>query len=178
MTRNARMVCSKLLLATALSASLLCFARVSHAKEDSQPPAQARAMTAAELYALYAEKSWRWPDGAGLMETKDRRFSAISGTGKQSSWAEGRWSVTDGGRLCFLADWHTPSGIFPRRTCFIHMFDNDTIYQRKEPAGGWYVFKHAKPLPEDEFSKLLREDLVSAELKKRQQKNQSKKNAE
>lgn len=175
MTRTARVICRNILLATAVGASLLSFARVGHAEKDLTPPAQARAMTAAELLTLYGDKSWKWPDGAGLMEAKDRRFSAISGSGKQSSWAEGRWTVTDSGRLCFVADWHSQSGTFPDRTCFIHMLDNDTIYQRKEPAGKWYVFKHAEPLPGDEFRKLVRDDLVSAELKKRQQSVRSKK---
>lgn len=175
MTRTATRMCGDILLATALGASLLSFSRAGHAEKTLHPPAQARAMTASELYTLYGDKSWRWADGAGLMETKDRRFTAISDSGKQSSWADGRWSVTDRGRLCFLADWHTRSGINPDRTCFIHVIDGDTIYQRREPAGDWYVFKHAQPLPGDEFRKLVREDLVSAELNKRQLNRRSKK---
>lgn len=167
MTRNARVICRAILLGAALSASLLSFPVVGHAKDD-QPPAQARAMTAAELHALYAGKSWQWPDGAGLMEVEERRFSAISGSGEQSTWAVGRWSVTDAGRLCLIADWHSKTGVYPDRTCFLHVIDNDTIYQRKEPSGGWYIFKHARPEAGDEFKKLVREDLVSAELAKRQ----------
>jgi hypothetical protein len=55
------------------------------------------------------------------------------------------------------------------------MFDEDTIYQRREPSGEWYVFKHAKPAAGDEFSKLVREDLVSAELEIRKLNTRSKK---
>jgi hypothetical protein len=175
MTRPARLISGDILLAAALGVSLLLFPRVGHATKDLHPPAQARAMTAVELYALYGDKSWQWPDGAGLMDTKDRRFKAIAGSGKKASWAEGRWSVSDSGRLCFAADWHTKSGVSSDRTCFIHMFDEDTIYQRREPSGEWYVFKHAKPAAGDEFSKLVRDDLVSAELEIRKLNTRSKK---
>jgi hypothetical protein len=167
MTRPARLIPGDILLAAALGVSLLLFPRVGHAKEDPRPPAQARTMTAVELLTLYGDKSWQWPDGAGFMETRDRRFTAISGSGEQAGWAEGRWSVSDKGRLCFVADWHTKSGVSPGRTCFVHMVDEETIYQRREPSGEWYVFKHAKPAAGDEFRKLVREDLVSAKLERR-----------
>lgn len=123
-------------------------------------------MTGYELYMIFRDRTWPWPDGAGLMENEGRRFTAIAGSGDQLSWADGRWIVTDSGRLCFDADWHATTGIYPNRTCFIHLLHDDTIYQQREPAGDWYVFKHAEPAPGDEFSKLVREDLVSAELER------------
>ncbi len=175
MTRPARLISGDILLAVTLGVSLLLLPRVAHAKKEMQPPPQARAMTAGELFALYGDKSWKWPDGAGLMETKDRRFTAIAGSGEQASWAEGRWSVSDSGRLCFVAEWHAKSGVASGRTCFIHMVDGDTIYQRRQPSGGWYVFKHAKPTAGDEFNKLVREDLVSAKLERRKPGARSKK---
>jgi hypothetical protein len=132
-------------------------------------------MTAAELNTLYGDRTWQWPTGAGRMETKDRRFTAIVGSGAQSSWAIGRWTVTNAGRFCFAADWYSRSGVRPQRTCFIHMIDNGTIYQRKSPNGAWYIFKHAPPQAGDEFKKLVREDLVTAELQKRQQSKRTKK---
>lgn len=121
-------------------------------------------MTGYELYLLYRDKSWQWPDGAGRMETDGRRFTAISGSGDMASWAEGRWVVTDRGRFCLDADWHGSTGIFPDRTCFEHRLDGKTIYQRRLPAGDWYVFKHNPTAIEDEFTKLVRKDLVSTEL--------------
>ncbi|WP_421695668.1 DUF995 domain-containing protein [Aestuariivirga sp.] len=174
MTPDARSICSYILLAAALGAALLNFPRASRA-EVANPPAQARAMTAADLHALFGGKSWQWQDGAGRLEIKDRQFIAFSGTGEQSSWAEGRWSVSDAGRLCLIADWHTTSGTYPARTCFVHKLDGDTIYQRKEPSGEWYVFKHAKPEAGDEFNKLVRDDLVFAEFAKRKTNTPSKK---
>lgn len=151
------------LLTVALCVSALGFVGSSLA-EGTEPPAEARPMSGYELYMLFRDKTWQWPDGAGLMETEGRRFTAIARSGEQSSWAEGRWIVTDGGRLCFDADWHNHSGTYPDRTCFIHLLQDDTIYQRREPAGDWYVFKHAEPEPGDEFNKLVREDLVSTDL--------------
>lgn len=174
MMPTARLICSYILLATAFGAALLPLPGVSHA-EVAKPPAQARPMTAADLHALYGGKSWQWQDGAGRLDIKDRRFTAISGSGEQSMWAEGRWSVSDAGRLCFIADWHTASGTFPARTCFVHKIDGDNIYQRKEPSGEWLVFKHAKPEAGDEFNKLVRDDLVSAELAKLKANSASKK---
>lgn len=169
MTRTARLIYRNILLFGGLGTALLCSWQFAEAKGDSKPPAQARAMTAAELTALYGDKTWRWQTGAGRMETKNRRFSAIAGSGAQSSWAIGRWTVSNTGRFCFVADWHSSSGVRAQRTCFLHRIDNGTIYQRKVPSGDWYIFKHAQPQAGDEFKNLVREDLVTAELQKRQQ---------
>lgn len=175
MTRTARLIYRNILLCGALGTALLCSSQFGEAKEDPNPPAQARPMTAAELTALYGDKTWQWKTGAGRMETMNRRFSAIVGSGAQSSWAIGRWTVTNAGRFCFVADWYSPSGVRAQRTCFLHRIDNGTIYQRKAPSGDWYIFKHAPPQAGDEFKKLIREDLVTAELQKRQQSKRSKK---
>lgn len=132
---------------------------------DPTPPANAHAMTAAELYMLYRDKSWQWPDGAGRLQTDGRRFTAWSGSGDKVSWAVGRWTVSDHGRLCFKAQWHTVSGVYPNTTCFSHKKFGDIVYQRRQPSGDWYVFKHAKPA-DDEFSKLADQDLVSKNLER------------
>jgi hypothetical protein len=129
-------------------------------------PPQARAMTGVELYLLYRDKSWLWPEGAGRMESQGRRFTAWSGKGEDASWAEGRWIVTDSGRFCLDATWHSSSA-FARdtRICFSHRIHDGTIYQRKDPSGPWYVFRDPNS-QEDEFGKLVGEDLVSAEMEK------------
>jgi hypothetical protein len=132
--------------------------------EVSQPPDDARAMTGVELYMLYRNKSWKWDEGAGRMEDQGRTFKAWAGSGDEAVWATGRWIVTDTGLLCFRADWHTPAGTYPDKTCFSHRISGQTIYQKKEPSGDWYVFRHEVPAEGDEFGKLVREDLVSARL--------------
>ncbi|MBB6489144.1 DUF995 domain-containing protein [Rhizobium lusitanum] len=127
-------------------------------------PDGARPMTAVELYTLYHDKSWRWPDGAGRMENIDRRFSAwVDGTGGQS-WAEGRWAVTDNGRLCLDATWHATNGQFPAKTCFVHRILDGTIYQKRETGGTWFVFRHPVTKQTDEATKLIADDLVSQRL--------------
>lgn len=164
MTQSTNIDGASRLIAAALCVSVLTIAGASHAEENLQPPTQAQAMTGYELYVLYRDRSWKWPDGAGRLETEGRRFTAIAGSGEEASWAEGRWVVTDRGRLCLDADWHASAGISPDRTCFEHLIDNGTIYQSKAPAGDWYVFKNNPTEADDEFTKLVRDDLVSAGL--------------
>lgn len=128
-------------------------------------PENARTMTAVELHELYRDKSWQWCDGAAYMQEEGRVFKGWSGSGERASWALGRWIVTDSGRMCLEADWHARTSSSSDRTCFEHMTDGQTIYQRKEPTGGWYVFKHSEPREDDEFAKLVSDDLVSEKLK-------------
>lgn len=115
---------------------------------------------------LYRDKSWKWADGAGRMQADGRRFTAWAGSGDEATWAEGRWTLTDSGRLCFKAQWHSVSGVAPNKTCFSHKKRGDVIYQRKEPSGAWYVFRHATPAVDDEFSKLVSQDLVASDLER------------
>jgi beta-mannanase len=127
-------------------------------------PKKARAMTGVELYEIFHGKTWKWTNGAGRMEGKGRRFRAWTQSGAEASWAEGRWIVRDDGQLCLKADWHTQSATSRNTTCFSHRTLGGTIYQRREPAGEWYVFKHSKTAKTDEFNKLVSEDLVKAKL--------------
>ncbi|WP_051094134.1 DUF995 domain-containing protein [Kaistia granuli] len=126
-----------------------------------EPPAGSAVMSAAELYVLYGDKSWQWPDGAGRLDSTDRRFTAWVDGEKGKSWAEGRWLVMDSGLMCLKADWHSGQEVFPARTCFEHRIGNGTIYQKKQPDGGWYVFRHAEAREDDEANKLVSADLVS-----------------
>jgi hypothetical protein len=134
------------------------------AAEEAVVPESARPMTGVELYMLYRNRSWQWPDGAGRMQDEGRVFKAWSGSGEEASWAEGRWIVTDAGLLCLQAEWHGKADTFEDRTCFSHKMDGRTVYQKKEPSGGWYVFRQAQLQESDEFSKLVREDLVTEKL--------------
>ncbi|HEY6773050.1 MAG TPA: DUF995 domain-containing protein [Oxalicibacterium sp.] len=132
--------------------------------QESTLPAAARIMTPAEIHELYRDKSWQWKSGAGYTIDAGRQFSAWVDDENGKSWAEGRWIITETGRMCFNATWHSIDGAFPAKTCFSHRIDNGTIYQKREPAGDWYVFHHAEPRDEDEASKLVGADLVSAQI--------------
>ena len=138
-------------------------ASTTPAVEDG-PPAGSSVMSAAELYVLYGDKTWQWQEGAGRMDSTDRRFRAWVESDKGKSWAEGRWLITDSGMMCIKADWHSGQEVFPARTCFAHRIDGGTIYQKKVPDGQWYVFRHAEGRDDDEAKKLVSADLVSARL--------------
>lgn len=134
------------------------------AAETVAVPAQARVMTALELFDLYRDKTWQWSDGAGRFQEKGRIFRAWSGKATDASWAEGRWTLTNDGQLCLRAVWHSPDGSSPNKTCFRHRLHEGTVYQKKEPSGAWYVFKHAVPDKDDEYGKLVEQDTVSAKV--------------
>lgn len=151
-------------LLTAAALGLVLCGGPALAAEAITVPAQARAMTALELHDLYRDKTWQWSDGAGRFQEKGRIFRAWSGNDANAGWAEGRWILTDDGQLCLRAVWHGPKGSFPNKTCFRHMIHDGTIYQKKEPSGAWYVFKHAVPGTDDEYGKLVAQDTVSAKV--------------
>ena len=61
-----------------------------------------RPLTAKELFQLYQGRSWIWED-AGYFSPKQRRFTAATGNG--TYYGEGRWFVTNPGKLCRKATW-------------------------------------------------------------------------
>ncbi|WP_352566372.1 DUF995 domain-containing protein [Mesorhizobium australicum] len=127
-------------------------------------PKAARVMTPAEIHELYHDRSWRWKGGAAYLVDERRRFSAWVDDDTGKSWAEGNWIITETGQMCLNATWHSKAGRSPAMTCFSHSFDNGTIYQKREPAGSWYVFRHAQPRDQDEAKNLVRKDLVSTHI--------------
>lgn len=164
MKRQKSSTTSRRLSSAALCLSALAFTGASDAGDGTALPPLARDMNGVELYMLYHDKTWQWPDGAGRTESDGRRFTAWAGSGEKATWAEGRWIVTDRGRLCLDAMWHSLSGAHPNRTCFSHRSYGDAILQRKEPTGDWYIFKNPEPAADDEFSKLVGLDLVSPHI--------------
>ena len=141
----------------------LASAGMSLAQETVLPP-DARPMTPEEMHQLYKNRSWQWESGAGLMRDEGRAFSAWVEDANGPSWAEGKWVLTTSGHMCMRATWYSASGAFPAETCFAHQIAGATIYQKSEPSGQWYVFRHDPPQADDEAAKLVRSDLVSAQL--------------
>lgn len=153
--------------ANALSAATLTWLLGSVWSASAQEivlPKTARVMTPAEIHDLYHDRSWRWKGGAAYLVDEHRRFSAWVDDDTGKSWAEGRWIITEAGQMCLNATWHSKAGQFPATTCFSHRLDNGTIYQKREPDGSWYVFRHAQPRDEDEGKKLVPTDLVSSRI--------------
>jgi hypothetical protein len=136
----------------------------SPASAEVAVPDNARTMTGVELYMIFQGKTWTWESGAGRMESEGRAFWAWAQSSTGESWAEGRWSVNDRGQLCLMAVWHSQSAAAPDKTCFSHRTLDGTIYQKREPSGEWYVFRHAKAQAGDEFNRLVSEDLVASKL--------------
>ncbi|MBB5701203.1 hypothetical protein FHS76_001052 [Ochrobactrum daejeonense] len=128
---------------------------VAASMPEGELPGGTRVMTPAEIYTLYRDKDWRWSDGAGRMESRDRRFTARVDGENGRAWAEGRWRITWSGRMCLDASWHLDQGVFPNKTCFSHRIGDGTIYQKREPDGVWYVFRHAGGRKSDEARKLV-----------------------
>lgn len=156
------------ILTTIAAGAVLCgsLAVVPHANAAQMKVATAAQlatpMKTDELFDLYHNRSWIWNDGSGYFSSKNRRFIASTGRGQTASYAEGRWFLTDPGKLCFKADWHTAKGAAPALTCFSHREKGGTVYQRREPDGQWYVFKNAAAKTATEYSKVRRGDYVSA----------------
>lgn len=118
-------------------------------------------LSAYELYRIYGDKTWVWNTGGGRFLDDGRRFVAwVNDKGKQS-FAEGKWVVDDLGQLCMRATWTNAEGAARASTCFGHRKIGNTIYQRRQPDGKWYVFRHASVRGDDEFRKLVPMDSVS-----------------
>ncbi len=150
-----------LLLAAAFAGGIGVAASTAAARPGT---AKTTPLTAGEIHALYGQKSWIWKEGAGYFSVQQRRFTAWSKENGKPSYGVGRWFITDPGKLCFKADWHAKDGSAPATTCFSHRKRGNVIYQKREPDGEWYVFKHRRTRANDEFAKLRRGNYVSARL--------------
>ena len=130
------------------------------------PPSAAKPTSVDQLYALYRDKTWVWPDGGGYF-ARNGQFAAWSGNGDAAGYAEGRWWLSGPeGKFCFQATWRTMKGNWSKRDCFDHRVVGDVIYQRKEPSGAWYKFKNSPSDARDEFHALKDGDLVSDSVKR------------
>ncbi|MBB3388498.1 hypothetical protein FHT82_001221 [Rhizobium sp. BK275] len=140
----------------------------AHAVEQKKA-ATPTPLNAGELYAIYADKTWTWDTGGGRFIGEDRRFVAWVNDGGKQSFAEGRWVVDDLGQMCMRATWTNNEGAARASTCFGHRKIGNTIYQRRQPNGDWYVFRHASAKADDEFRKLVPADTVSLKARELKQ---------
>lgn len=131
--------------------------RQATAAEGAAP---GRPMKATDLRQLYGGKTWVWPNGGGYMDPSGR-FVGVAG----KDYVRGTWQASDNGRMCFGGTWTSGGKRSEDRTCFSHRSTGDTIYQRKDPSGAWYAFKHDPVRGTDEFSKLVQGDQVSDQVK-------------
>lgn len=157
MKRSVKVVVFPLLLPLA-AVAVYMGAQPVRAKMEIKPTP----LSAYEVYSLYRNKTWQWSAGGARFTAHDRKLVAfVDGNGKRS-FAEGNWYVSDLGMLCMQAQWINSAGSSQARTCFGHGKIGDTIYQRRVPDGKWYVFKHQKVKPDDEYRKLVVDDGITA----------------
>jgi len=153
---------------TALACGAVATMWLPSAKADDQVAAAAakgRELTTKELDAIYADRTWQWDDGAAYFRARNQMFTAWLNKGTKASYADGRWSVNDQGRLCFRATWYVIGGNSTTSTCFEHRSDDKAIYQRKLPDGQWYVFSHIPAASDDAVQKIQPGDRVSENLR-------------
>jgi hypothetical protein len=134
------------------------------------PPPGARQLSAAQLLELFGGRTWIWDNGGAYFRTADRSLRAYSTEGGERTFAEGRFRLTNAGRLCLQAEWRSAAGDHEDLTCFRHVRSGATIYQRKERDGDWYVLVEDGVLPEslvagdvlaDEFQR-VRTEIMAA----------------
>jgi hypothetical protein len=131
------------------------------AQKAPTAPKLGRPLTTDELFQLYQGRTWIWKDGAGYFSPKQRQFTSWTGEGDSASYGEGKWLLTDAGKLCFRATWTSKSGNASALTCFSHRMSGSAVYQKREPNGDWYLFKHESVQATDEYAKVRPGDYVS-----------------
>ncbi len=134
------------------------------AKGTAQESPGGRPMSAAELRKLYSGNTWLWSNGGGYMDPSGRFYAAVGSKRATGSFARGTWATNGKGRMCFQGRWTAQAGSNPARTCFTHHVKGDEIYQRREPDGAWYVFKHAEAQQSDEFNKIVSGNKISEQF--------------
>jgi hypothetical protein len=150
-----------LLMALIACGGLAAAANTAAAKDRA--PAQA-VPTAFEMQLYYADRTWNWADGAAYF-AQDRRLRAWTAEQGSTSIAEGRWLLTNDGKMCMELVWRSKTyAATPVRTCFSHRIQDGNVEQRKDPDGGWYSFKHASDHPADEHRKFQEGDAKSIEF--------------
>lgn len=143
----------------------LCLPLAAQGAETAEKKIAPTPLSAFELYRIYGDKTWVWNTGGGRFFDDGRRFVAWTNDKGKQSFAEGRWVVDDLGQLCMRATWTNAEGAARASTCFGHRKIGNTIYQRRQPDGNWYIFRHASVLEGDEFRKLVSTDTVSAKAR-------------
>jgi len=146
----------------------LCLPVAAHGAEAAGKKAPTP-LSAYELYRIYGDRTWTWGTGGGHFFDDGRRFVAWTNDKGKQSFAEGRWVVDDFGQLCMRATWTNAEGAGRASTCFGHQKIGKVIYQRRQPDGNWYVFRHATARDDDEFRKLIPVDTVSAKARELKQ---------
>ena len=124
-----------------------------------------RPLKAEAVRKLFSGKTWLWQGGGGYLDPSGS-FVAVVGTDAASAtYAEGKWEVNDKGQLCHTEDWRSRSGTSNASTCYTHHSWGNAIYQRKDPTGPWYVFRHARSRSGDPANNLVQGNRIADQVR-------------
>lgn len=124
-----------------------------------------RPLKAEAVRKLFSGKTWLWQGGGGYLDP-DGRFIAVVGTDAASgAYAEGKWEVNEKGQLCHSEEWRSRSGSSNASTCYTHHAWGNGIYQRKDPDGTWYVFRHARSRNTDPANNLVQGNRIADQVR-------------
>ncbi|MGX5842557.1 DUF995 domain-containing protein [Mesorhizobium sp. ArgA1] len=140
----------------------LCGAAHATGAEDSGPAVTVP--TAFELQLVYADRTWIWDNGAAYFGQKDRPVRAWTSGQDTASVGEGRWHLSNDGKMCMDLVWRSKGYAAPIRTCFSHRIRGGTLQQRRDPDGAWYSFRHSPDDPSDEQRKFEEGDTKGAQF--------------
>ncbi len=93
--------------------------------------------TSSDLSTRYNDRTWSWGEDKGVYFSPDGSFQSFV---SESSYASGRWTTGDDGRLCLSGDWYTKGKPWPFEDCFQHRYEDEILYLRKLPSGDWKKF--------------------------------------
>jgi hypothetical protein len=110
------------------------------------------------MYVAFRDKTWKWDHGAGYFFDEGRRFIAWTSDESGKSYGEGRYTLSDSGRLCLKAAWTSAKGTGDSTACFLNRTDGKKIYQQRAGSEEWYVIVGG-----EEPSQFVAGDSVSAD---------------
>jgi hypothetical protein len=145
------------------AAILLSSALTAHADEcgNTTLPEGAVPYTKAQASHAFSGKTWLWDDGGAYFSPKGK-FVAISGSHK--SYGKGTWSASDDGKVCYDADWKSPTGNGPYSDCRALVKTKDRQYDSStngDDKGKWWCSEASR---QGLFSKLKPGDKITPKL--------------
>jgi hypothetical protein len=160
--------CTQLMFLLALCGQTVLSGTAHAAATKDSGPAEADTATvptAYELQLLYSDRTWMWKDGAAYFGRIGRPLRAWTSRQDSASVAEGRWLVTNDGKMCMDLAWRSKGYTGEQhRTCYSHRIQGENIEQRKDPDGEWYNFKRSPEDTSDEHRKFEAGDTKGAQF--------------
>ena len=121
-----------------------------------------------QLLRLYGDRTWQWQSGGVHFFTEGRRFLAYTDDESEKAIGEGRFILTEDGRICLRGEWtgitlpETDRYTTDSTTCFRHLENVRGIYRLQAETMNWeLVMSHTDS---DMTAALIAEDTVTARV--------------